>query len=269
MTYTCYDAINAANLPGGGDVYLAYLNGFYANYTAVKARFPGKRIIGIAVTSGIHALMIDDEPGDADNAQVAAWFHGDESLYHKPILYTMASNVDALVAQMSAAGFPRDLYRIWSAHYGAGEHICGPNTCGECQTECDATQWASNAAYDTSLLASDFFDAPKPPPPPKPKPAPKPILEDEMPLWDTSAKSSCPVLIPYGTTTVRLLSTATSGAPLKVTWTFIDQGKDAQAVTLDWGVAGVKRISIPSKHDTARLDVASGAGPLVAIQFDA
>jgi predicted Zn-ribbon and HTH transcriptional regulator len=42
------------------------------------------------------------------------------------------SNIDRLMLTMNANGFERSQYRLWSAHYGAGEHICGPATCKQC-----------------------------------------------------------------------------------------------------------------------------------------
>jgi hypothetical protein len=63
----------------------------------------------------------------------------------------------------------RAAVRLWSAHYGLGEHICGPNSCGQLSIDADGTQWTSTAMgrnLDQSLLRTDFFGVPKPPPPP-------------------------------------------------------------------------------------------------------
>jgi hypothetical protein len=162
LTFTCYDSIDADNLPDGGDAYLAYVDGIYENWNAVKARFPKAYLIGVAVFPAGKALMADDEPGDFTNAQVAAWFPDDAKTYARPILYTDASNMDALVAEMQATGDNRSAYRCFSAHYGwsGGAHICGPGSCNACQTQCDATQWASNDFYDTSQLSDNFFGDP-------------------------------------------------------------------------------------------------------------
>ena len=72
---------------------------------------------------------------------------------------------------MVANGFTRAQYRLWSAHYGAGEHICGPATCRQCGTACDWTQFtnrALNSSLDEPDLGTDssVFTAPKPAPAP-------------------------------------------------------------------------------------------------------
>jgi peptidoglycan hydrolase-like protein with peptidoglycan-binding domain len=77
--------------------------------------------------------------------------------------------MNQILATMTANGFARASYRLWSAHYGAGEHICGPSSCGLVSMDCDGTQW-TNAALgrnlDQSLLVAGFFGASPPPPPP-------------------------------------------------------------------------------------------------------
>lgn len=83
----------------------------------------------------------------------------------RPIFYTAGSNVDALTAALLVAGIARARYRILSAHYGIGEHICGPHTCGVCTTTCDGTQWDGTAGgadtYDISALRATFFNTPE------------------------------------------------------------------------------------------------------------
>jgi hypothetical protein len=59
---------------------------------------------------------------------------------------------------MNANKFERSQYRHWSAHYGAGEHVCGPATCKLCGTTCDWTQFtnrADNSSLDESTLGTD------------------------------------------------------------------------------------------------------------------
>jgi len=50
--------------------------------------------------------------------------------------------------------------RLWSAHYGFGEHICGPASCKLVPVEVDGTQWTNSALnrnLDQSLLLENFF----------------------------------------------------------------------------------------------------------------
>jgi hypothetical protein len=69
---------------------------------------------------------------------------------------------DEILAVLSGAGIDRAKTRLWTAHYGLGEHICGPGTCGALSINADGTQWTSSAlglVLDQSLLNDDFFTA--------------------------------------------------------------------------------------------------------------
>jgi hypothetical protein len=163
-----FDDVDVALLPSGFDAYAAYIDGIYANFAAIKARFPNAHILTIAVRATDVADALDIEQFDATNTQAPAWFR--LALAHgvlKPCLYTSVSNVDALVHEMTSAGIPRSAYRLWSAHYGAGQHICGPNTCRLSAATADATQYTNRAeskSLDESLCSADFFTGVLPPP---------------------------------------------------------------------------------------------------------
>lgn len=163
-----FDDVDVALLPAGFDAYAGYVDGIFANLSQVKARFPNAHILTIAVRSSDVADALDVEPGDAVNADAPAWFKKALAAgVTKPCFYTSASNVDALVAELTHAGIPRTAYRIWSAHYGAGQHICGPNSCHLCQATADATQYTDRAqskSLDESLCDATFFTMVTPPP---------------------------------------------------------------------------------------------------------
>ena len=66
----------------------------------------------------------------------------------------------AIMQVLSQAKIGRGQVRLWSAHYGAGEHICGPASCKSISFEVDGTQWTSSALsrdLDQSLLQGNFF----------------------------------------------------------------------------------------------------------------
>jgi hypothetical protein len=66
----------------------------------------------------------------------------------------------AILPMLSQANIARSAVRLWSAHYGLGEHICGPSSCGAVPVAVDGTQWTSSALnlnLDQSLLESNFF----------------------------------------------------------------------------------------------------------------
>jgi hypothetical protein len=67
---------------------------------------------------------------------------------------------DSVLPELSAAKIARSTVRLWSAHYGLGEHICGPNSCKAMSVEADGTQWTSSAlgrVLDQSELQASFF----------------------------------------------------------------------------------------------------------------
>ncbi len=54
-------------------------------------------------------------------------------------------------------------HRLWTAHYGEGEHIRGPGACRQLSIGADSTQWTDAAlgrTLDQSLLLDDFFGTP-------------------------------------------------------------------------------------------------------------
>lgn len=164
-----FDDVNVALLPSGYTAYAAYVDGFYANINAVRARFPQAMVLSIDVNAtNINADCLDIEPGDASNSAAVPWVKAKINAGHKLIvLYTSASNVNALVSLLHASGIGRDQYKLWSAHYGVGTHICGPTTCGLTAWACDGTQFtnrAFGASLDESTLLGTFFGPVTPPP---------------------------------------------------------------------------------------------------------
>lgn len=175
MTTTMFDNV-AVGAIGVGDEEAGYVNGRWPTYSAVVARFPGKPVLSIAVTADVRAAALDIETGDANNAQAAGWYHGwTPGLVSKPILYTSASNVPALIEAMAADGIGRAEYYIWSAHYTGVAHICSP-VCHFGNWNADLTQWTDKIGGDESLV-QDYVFAPVPAPaPPAPAPLASPVV---------------------------------------------------------------------------------------------
>lgn len=173
---TLYDSVTWQNMPRvPGAAYAGYVDGAFANWSTIVQEFSGHDLLSITVFGNTFARCIDDEPGDATNAELYHWRTTYASQFTQiPVVYTMASNMSAVQRTMKANGFVqgRD-YLLWSAHY-IGYHLCGPGTCGYGDTEADATQYASSD-YDTSVTKPGFFN---PITPPTPVPAP-PVTEDE------------------------------------------------------------------------------------------
>jgi peptidoglycan hydrolase-like protein with peptidoglycan-binding domain len=163
-----FDDVDSLLLPQA-DYYAGYLDGIFANIAAIHTRFPNAGILTIDVLGTRAADCLDDEPGDASNARVVPWFKlALSGGITKPCVYSSVSNIDTVVGVFNSAGIPRSAYRLWSAHYGIGQHICGPTTCKETETACDATQYtetANNRSLDESVALSNFFTAVTPPAP--------------------------------------------------------------------------------------------------------
>lgn len=170
-TLLMFDDVTVALLPAGYDAYAGYVDGKFDNFSAVKAKFPNANVLSIDVLASNHSAdCLDIEPGDASNASAQSWVKAKVTAKDKLIVvYTSVSNVDAIVTTLKSVGISRAEYKIWSAHYGAGTHICGPATCGKCSWSCDGTQFTDSAlghSLDESLLRDDFFGKAAPAPAP-------------------------------------------------------------------------------------------------------
>lgn len=262
---TMFDDIDVSLLPPGATAVAGYVDGRFRNVDQVRAKFPHAQILTIAVFAQDDAECLDVEPGDATRADIFRWFKRQQARgVHRPVIYSSVVNIDAIVATMTANGFHRDSYRLWSAHYGQGKHICGPSTCKLTRVQCDGTQFTNHAlarSLDESVLLPGFFGAP----PPAPAPAPG-TEEPEMIELDTKITSHS-LLIPFGTSTMDLLSTAPESEPCVVEVTFLDQSAKATRHALSWGGAGAQ-VTVPDGIKKARVDVVSGGGLPIAVRFN-
>ena len=175
---TMYDSITVSQIPANAEAVAGYTSGHWPTYNELVQKFPHAHVLSIAVGASHAARCLDVEPGDASNGQAPGWYmaHADRN-QGKPVLYTSASNVNALVSTMTSARIFRNQYYIWSAHYTFHEHICSPGACG--YPAADATQWTDKALgknLDQSCCQDYFFGAA---PAPKP-PIPSPPSEEEI-----------------------------------------------------------------------------------------
>lgn len=181
------DSVNPAGLPPGMDAYLGYVNGHWPDYAAIAQAHGDVPVYGLTVFPGAWGDGDDAEPGNMSVAQAVA----DTKLelvrgVSRPIKYCPLSWAQAMVASHYQAGISRTSYRLLTAHYGAGQHICTP-ACGYGFTGyADGTQWIDhNDVWDESLLRVDFLlDASHPGPEPisphLPVPPPRPIEGENM-----------------------------------------------------------------------------------------
>ena len=165
------DSIYPQNLTATADAYLGYTNGKWPTWATVRARFPSKPVIAMTVFPGADAEGCDCESGDLTPAQVPPFVKAQLARgVYRPVVYASTSNVEGVLADLSATGIARASIRLLSAHYGDGQHICGPATCKWSGVPaCDGTQWtdaapgAGGSKIDQSCLLPNFFaTAPKP-----------------------------------------------------------------------------------------------------------
>jgi peptidoglycan hydrolase-like protein with peptidoglycan-binding domain len=189
-----YDSIDPAQIPAGATAAAGYVDGEWADFDAIKARFPDANVLSIAVFPADDADCLDIETGDATPSDAAAWYERQRGRgVARPCLYADASTMASKIIPIlqAAGGMDRASVRLWSAHYTYERHICGPSSCGATSIDMDGTQFTDAAAgaagdLDESLLLASFFDGQ---PAPTPAPVPSPV-----PAWQETLMNTLPTL---------------------------------------------------------------------------
>jgi hypothetical protein len=179
MTLSMPDSVTVANLPDGYPAYLGYTDGRYDTAAELRRRFPAAELILLTATGAnttAHGARVapgaDSEPGDLTAAAAVALMQAKADLGLRPVIYASiigatGYGMPSVLRAMSSLGIERREMRLLSSHYGDGEHICGPHSCGLTDVEMDGTQWtngypgAGGALVDMSMLADDFFGPPQ------------------------------------------------------------------------------------------------------------
>jgi hypothetical protein len=167
------DSAESLSLPAGLPAYASYVDGGIGdqpNYDRVRAAHPGAHHLSIALFAAHDADCLDVENGAASPSDVPGWIQRQHARgIVRPCIYAsvalMRDKIIPLIAPGALVGWNP---RLWTAHYGQGEHVCGPHSCGELPVDADGTQWTDayrtpGGVVDMSLLADDFFGAPTPP----------------------------------------------------------------------------------------------------------
>lgn len=171
---TMWDTALNDQFPGDGEAFAAYVDGGIGNqpnYAYIVSAHPGAHHLSIALFASNDAEALDVEPGAAQVEDIPGWYARQVARgVKRPVIYASVSLMEEeIVPVVMALPGARKGTRLWTAHYGQGEHICGPRSCGQLSIDADGTQWTSSAmgrVLDQSLLAPDFFGTPAPPKPP-------------------------------------------------------------------------------------------------------
>ena len=146
VTGILYDSIDLSQIPPDAPAVAGYTSGFWPTAGQLAAKFPNAHHLTIAIAADHDADALDIEAGDATVAEAPAWVRRQQTRgVTRPCLYASASVINNVVWTIEAAGIPRSAVRLWAAHYGAGCHICGRDTCALTASTCDGTQWTSTA----------------------------------------------------------------------------------------------------------------------------
>jgi hypothetical protein len=160
-----YDTIYNNQFPANAEAYAAYVDGSLGNqpnYAYIVNTFPKAQHVSISLSSGVNADALDVEAGAATAGEFPAWCTKQRQRgIQRPIVYASVSAMqDSILPVLSQAKIARSTVRLWTAHYGLGQHICGPSSCGALSTGADGTQWTSSAlglVLDESELLATFF----------------------------------------------------------------------------------------------------------------
>jgi hypothetical protein len=162
---TMYDTAYNDQYPAGAAAYAAYVDGGIGNqpnYAYIVSAFPKAEHLSVALFADNNADVLDVEAGAAVPSDIPAWYARQVARgIKRPVIYASASTMNSsILPVLRQAGIALAQTRLWTAHYGEGEHICGPGSCGALSVSADGTQWTSSAGglvLDQSLLLSDFF----------------------------------------------------------------------------------------------------------------
>ena len=170
MSIIMFDSATNSEFPGNAQAVAGYVDGGIQdqpNFQWLVNNFTHAYHLSIALNPAHDAYCLDIENGAATPQSAAAWYARQKARgIPRPCLYASASVMESdILPILKEAGFPRGEVRLWSAHYGQGQHICGPHSCGLMSVNADGTQWTSTALgrnLDQSILNDDFFSPPWP-----------------------------------------------------------------------------------------------------------
>jgi hypothetical protein len=158
-----YDSVTVSEIPADASAAGGFVGGSWPTYESgeLRKRCPRARLVSIAVGSSHQAECLDVEPGDATPGDAPSWVRQQHARgIERPAVYAAAGEMGAVLFALDAAGIHPDEYRVWTAHVGAGKHLCGPSTCGLISVKAHATQWTWESGghnLDESVVRPGFW----------------------------------------------------------------------------------------------------------------
>jgi nucleoid-associated protein YgaU len=114
-----YDSITPQDIPSDATMVAGYVDGRYANISAMRRRYPHSVVVGIAAFASTNdGIVLDVEQGDATPTQAVEWVVMRRHAGKVPTVYTSASEWNAVRAAFHAAGVAEPYYWIaqWDGH---------------------------------------------------------------------------------------------------------------------------------------------------------
>lgn len=147
MTRTMYDAVTPSRIPSGATLVAGYVDGRYANLTAMRQRFPHATVVEIAVSWRTRANVLDVETGDATPAEAVKWCTQTmaDTDNHSLTIYANASMWSQVVSAFKAAGVT--LPQHWVADWDGQASVPAGKV---------AKQYRNTAGYDLSAVADHW-----------------------------------------------------------------------------------------------------------------
>jgi hypothetical protein len=158
-----FDSVTVSEIPTDAPAAAGYVGGSWPTFAngSLRQRCPHSRLVSIAVASSHNAECLDVEPGDASPADAPAWVRRQHARgVERPAVYAAASEMNHVLEELDDADIHPDEYRIFTAHTGAGKHVCGPGSCGLLSVKAHATQWTFESGgrnLDESVVRPSFW----------------------------------------------------------------------------------------------------------------
>lgn len=164
---TMYDSVTPDTISANATMVAGYVDGHYANLTAMRARFPHALIVGIAVSAHTDdGEVLDVERYDASPDEAPGWATRRRQAGVDPSVYCNSSTWPAVRAAFHAANVAEPHY--WIAQWDGSPTIPAGAV---------AKQHSNPGPFDVSSVEPYW-----PGVDPKPAPTPSPIPEPNVPL---------------------------------------------------------------------------------------